>query len=55
MIIGEGLLDLKGTFAALREVGFPADGALSLEYEEKDPEGDIRECLAAASTAAKAD
>ena len=55
VIIGQGLLDLKATFAALREVGFPADGALSLEYEEKDPEGDIRECLAAASMAARAD
>ena len=53
VIIGQGLLDLQGTFAALREVGFPADGALSLEYEERDPEADIRECLAAASAAAK--
>jgi sugar phosphate isomerase/epimerase len=51
VIIGRGVLNLKATFAALREVGFPADGALSLEYEQRDPEEDIRECLAAASTA----
>ena len=53
-VLGKGLLDLRGTFEALRKVDFPADGALSLEYEEKNPEADIRECLAAASQAAAA-
>jgi sugar phosphate isomerase/epimerase len=40
-------------FAALEQVGFPADGALSLEYEEnpKNPLDDIRECLRVAQEA----
>jgi hypothetical protein len=40
-------------FAALEQVGFPADGALSLEYEEnpQDPLADIRACLEAARSA----
>jgi hypothetical protein len=40
-------------FAALERAGFPADGALSIEYEEKpqDPLADLRACIAAARTA----
>ena len=56
VIIGQGHLDVQAVFAALRQVGFPADGALSLEYEEnhQNPIDDIRECLAVASKAAQA-
>jgi len=34
-------------------VGFPADGALSIEYEEnpKDPIADLQECVAVARKA----
>jgi hypothetical protein len=37
----------------LQLAGFPANGALSLEYEEneKNPLADIRECFAVAKTA----
>ena len=47
VILGRGHLDVPAVFAALEQVGFPADGALSLEYEEnpKNPLADIRECL----------
>jgi sugar phosphate isomerase/epimerase len=55
VILGKGRLDVVATFRALRQVRFPADGALSLEYEEneKDPLADIKECLAVASAAAR--
>ena len=52
VVIGDGLLDLPGVFAALRDVDFPRDGALSLEDEEPDPEADVRRCLEAANQAA---
>ena len=50
--IGKGVLDVKATLAALRDVGY--DGALSLEYEVAldDPFAGIRECLAAVKAAA---
>jgi sugar phosphate isomerase/epimerase len=50
VILGKGHLDVDGVFRALEQVNFPADGALSLEYEEnpKDPIDDIRQCLAVA-------
>jgi inosose dehydratase len=53
VILGKGHLDVPAVFAALEQVGFPADGALSLEYEEnpKDPLADIRECLEVARNA----
>ena len=37
-------------------MGFPANGALSLEYEENaaNPMADIRECLAVAAEGAQA-
>ncbi|MBL8826411.1 MAG: sugar phosphate isomerase/epimerase [Planctomycetaceae bacterium] len=55
VILGKGHLDVEGTFRALRQVNFPADGAISLEYEEnpKDPIADIKECFAIATAAAK--
>jgi sugar phosphate isomerase/epimerase len=53
VIIGTGHLDLVGLFKALREVKFPADGALSLEYEAnpENPIDDMKQCLAAAREA----
>ena len=53
VILGKGHLDVPAVFAALEQVNFPADGALSLEYEEnpKDPLADIRECLEVAKSA----
>jgi inosose dehydratase len=55
VILGKGQLDVEGVFKALKKVKFPADGCLSLEYEENpnDPLADIRECLAIAREAAK--
>ena len=55
VIIGRGHLDVEGVFKALKKIGFPADGALSLEYEEnpKDPMEDIRTCMNVAAEAAQ--
>lgn len=55
VILGEGHLDLEGVFFAMKEAEFPADGALSLEYEENpnDPLDDIRQCVAVAQAAIK--
>ena len=55
VVLGKGRLDVVETFKALREVHFPADGALSLEYEEnpENPIADLKACLAAASEGAK--
>ena len=57
VILGQGHIDVPAVFAALAQVGFPADAALSIEYEEneKNPLADIRECLRIArESAAKA-
>jgi sugar phosphate isomerase/epimerase len=53
VILGQGHLNVPAVFAALRQVGFPADGAMSLEYEEnpENPIADIRECVAVAKKA----
>jgi inosose dehydratase len=53
VILGQGHLDVPAVFAALEQVQFPADGALSLEYEEnpKNPLADIKECVAVARKA----
>jgi sugar phosphate isomerase/epimerase len=53
VILGKGYLDCGEVFKALVQVGFPSDGALSLEYEEnpKDPIEDIRQCVAVARAA----
>ena len=44
VILGKGHLDVVGVFKALKKVNFPADGALSLEYEEnpKDPLAEVQ-------------
>lgn len=55
VVLGKGVLDVAGVFKALKAIEFPADGALSLEYEEnpKDPIAEIQECIAVAAKAAK--
>lgn len=47
VILGQGHLRCDEVFAALVEVKFPRDGALSLEYEEnpQNPLEDLRQCL----------
>lgn len=47
VVLGKGHLDLVGLFKALREVKFPADGSLSLEFEAHpaNPIDDMRQCL----------
>ena len=53
VILGRGHIDLPAVFAALEQARFPADGALSIEYEEnpKNPVAEIRECVEAARAA----
>jgi sugar phosphate isomerase/epimerase len=53
VILGKGHLPVKAVFEALVATNFPADGALSLEYEEnpQDPVEDIRQCVAVARQA----
>jgi sugar phosphate isomerase/epimerase len=53
VVIGKGHLDVVGVFKALRKVKFPADGALSLEYEDRpeNPIDDVRQCLVVAQEA----
>ena len=55
VILGKGHLDVAGVFKALKKVGFPADGALSLEYEEnkENPIADIEKCLDVAAAGAQ--
>lgn len=56
VILGKGHLNVQEVFTELQQAGFPANGALSLEYEEnpQNPLADIRECFAVAKTAMKA-
>jgi len=56
VILGKGHLNCEEVFSELQLAGFPANGALSLEYEEneKNPLADIRECFAVAKAAMKA-
>ena len=53
VVLGQGHLNVPAVFAALVRVGFPADGAMSLEYEEnpENPIADIRECVSVAKKA----
>jgi sugar phosphate isomerase/epimerase len=54
-IVGEGVLDLVGVFKALREIRFPADASLSLEYEANlEPYDDVVVCLENIAAAAHA-
>lgn len=54
VILGQGHLNVEAVFRALKQVEFPADGCLALEYEEnpQNPLDEIRACLAAASEGA---
>ncbi len=56
VILGKGHLNVEEVFTELKLADFPANGALSLEYEEneKNPLADIRECYAVARAAMKA-
>lgn len=56
VILGKGHLNVEEVFTELQLAGFPANGAVSLEYEEnpKNPLADIRECVKVAKTAMKA-
>jgi inosose dehydratase len=53
VVLGKGHLDVVGLFQALRQVKFPADGALSLEYEANpdNPLDEMKACLAVAKEA----
>jgi inosose dehydratase len=53
VVLGRGHLDVLAVYKALLKVNFPADGALSLEYEEnpKDPLPDVKACIAVAREA----
>ncbi len=53
VVIGKGKLDVVGLFQALREIKFPADGSLALEYEANpdNPIADMKACLAVAKEA----
>ena len=55
VILGAGHLDVEGVFRALKQVNFPADGCLSLEYEENpdNPLDDVRQCYAIAKEASE--
>jgi inosose dehydratase len=47
VVLGKGHLDVVSLFKALRQIKFPADGALSLEYEANrdNPIDDLKACL----------
>jgi len=53
VVIGKGHLDVVGLFKALKNVQFPAEGSLSLEYEAnpKNPIDDMKACLEVAKEA----
>lgn len=53
VVIGKGHLDVAGVFRALKQIHFPADGSISLEYEANpdNPIEDMKECLAVAREA----
>ena len=53
VLLGQGHLQCDAVFDAMVQAKFPADGALSLEYEENEdnPIEDIRQCVAIAKKA----
>lgn len=55
VVIGTGHLDLVGLFQALKDTRFPADGAISLEYEAnpQNPIDDMKQCIVQAKAAIK--
>ncbi|MCA9122817.1 MAG: sugar phosphate isomerase/epimerase [Planctomycetales bacterium] len=48
VVIGQANLNVAGVFKALKEINFPADGSISLEYEAnpENPIDDMKQCLA---------
>lgn len=55
VILGQGHLDVAGVFRALKQVEYPRDACLALEYEEKpeNPLDDVKQCVAAAEEGAR--
>jgi sugar phosphate isomerase/epimerase len=53
VVLGKGHLDVVGMFKALKEVNFPANGSLVLEYEAnpKNPLDDMKACVEVAKEA----
>ena len=53
VVIGKGKLDVVALFKALREIKFPADGSLALEYEANpdNPIDEMKACLVVAKEA----
>lgn len=53
VVIGQGFLDVVALFKTLRDIQFPADGSISLEYEANpdNPIDDMQQCLAVAKEA----
>jgi sugar phosphate isomerase/epimerase len=53
VVIGQANLDVVGVFKALKEIKFPADGSISLEYEAnpENPIEDMKQCLVVAREA----
>lgn len=53
VVIGKANLDVLGLFQALKNIKFPADGSLSLEYEANpdNPVDEMKQCLAVAREA----
>ena len=53
VVLGKGKLDVVGLFQALREIKFPADGSLALEYEANpdNPIAEMKACIAVAKEA----
>ncbi len=53
VVIGQANLDVVGVFKALKDIKFPADGSISLEYESNpdNPIEDMKACLAVAKEA----
>ncbi len=53
VVLGTGHLDVVGMFRALRDIEFPADGSLSLEYESNpdNPIDDMEQCFTVARQA----
>lgn len=53
VVIGKGKLDVLALFKALKQIKFPSDGSLSLEYEANpaNPIDDMKQCLVVAREA----
>lgn len=53
VVLGKGHLDVVGAFQALKQIKFPADGDLALEYESNpaNPVEDMKQCLVVAREA----